>query len=258
MYNLNKDSILSKLNYPISICIESSVSSTNEVLKDIANKGETEGYVLISKHQTNGKGRLNRQFFSENGLYFSILLRPDLSLDNAVMITVAAAVAVAKAIDKVCKKPCQIKWVNDIFLNDKKICGILTESKVKSNSQLEYAILGIGINILPPKNDFPNDIKHIAGTLFENESIDNETVNSLIAEIINTFFDYYQNLTNKDYMPDYKNLSYIIGKKINIIQNNKSIPATAVDIDDNAQLIAKLSDGTKTIVSSGEISIRLA
>ena len=235
MYNLNKDSILSKLNYPISICIESSVSSTNEVLKDIANSGEAEGYVLISKHQTKGKGRLNRQFFSENGLYFSILLRPDLSLDNAVMITVAAAVAVAKA-----------------------ICGILTESKVKSNSKLEYAILGIGINILPPKNDFPNDIKHIAGTLFENESIDNETVNSLIAEIINVFFYYYQNLTNKDYMPDYKNLSYIIGKKINIIQNNKVIPATAVDIDDNAQLIAKLSDGTKTIVSSGEISIRLA
>jgi BirA family biotin operon repressor/biotin-[acetyl-CoA-carboxylase] ligase len=137
------------------------VDSTNNKLKELARQGAPEGTVVIAKEQTHGKGRMNRSFHSpaETGIYMSILLRPKFSTADAILITTAAAVAVAQAVEAVAGREAKIKWVNDVFCDGKKICGILTEASVDIESgSLEYAILGIGINVIAPQNGFLDDI----------------------------------------------------------------------------------------------------
>ena len=126
------------------------LDSTNSYLKEMAAKGAQEGTIIIANRQSAGRGRLGRSFFSpeEKGIYMSILLRPDISLERAVLITSMAAVAVAEAIEQVSGIQTKIKWVNDIFLNKKKVCGILTEAGIDAETgTLEYAVLGIGVNV---------------------------------------------------------------------------------------------------------------
>ena len=130
------------LNYKNDIIVVDSVESTNTALKQMAADGADEGTVLIAKSQTKGRGRLGRSFVSDDGgLYLSLLLRPKSSAEASLLITVAAAVSVAVAIENICQKNCQIKWVNDIYLNGKKVSGILTEGAINpQNGRLDYAV----------------------------------------------------------------------------------------------------------------------
>lgn len=246
------------LSCPAKIDVIKSASSTNDLVKAAAENGTDEGYCIIAAEQTKGKGRLGRSFFSPNsGIYMSILLRPVISPADSLMITTAAAVAVARAIDEVCGKHCEIKWVNDIFLNGLKICGILTEAAMDFESgRLQYAVLGIGVNLAHPKDDFPSELKGIAGAIFS-EPQSNSIKNRLCAEIINNFFKFYSKLDKKEYMAEYKSRSLVIGRPIYVIKHDSEAKAIAIDIDDNARLIVEYEDGSKDAVSTGEISIRL-
>ena len=145
--------ILGKTGYDIHV--EKTVTSTNTVLKELAKDGAPSGYVLLAQQQTAGKGRLGRRFYSpdKTGVYLSVILRPKLTIENALFITTSAAVAVSRAIETISnnKVKAQIKWVNDVYVDNKKVCGILTEAAVDFESGgLEYAVLGIGVNILAP------------------------------------------------------------------------------------------------------------
>ena len=133
-----------------------SVTSTNDIVKELAKDGNDEGYVLIADSQTQGKGRLSRSFYSpdNSGIYMSILLRPKLQAKDFPLITTCCAVAVAKAIEKVCKIDAKIKWVNDIYISGKKVCGILVESGISNDSS--FAVVGIGVNVSVPKDNFPD------------------------------------------------------------------------------------------------------
>lgn len=232
------------------------IDSTNTFAKKLAQQGASHGHVVISEQQTSGKGRLERNFYSptNSGIYMTILLRPKLSMDKASLITSCAAAAVALAIENVTGINTKIKWVNDIFVNGKKLCGILTEAGMDFESgTLEYAVVGIGINV--STESFPDELKNVATSLAI-ESKSTFSRSRLIAEILNVFEEYYDTIETKEFLSEYISRSNIIGKEITVIGAVESYTATAVKIDDNARLIVKTSDGIEKILNSGEISIR--
>jgi len=165
---------------------------------------------------------------------------------------------VVEAIEKITKKKVSIKWVNDVFKDGKKICGILTQASTKMDSSyLEYAIVGIGINVFEP-TDIPEELKDIMTSLYEkNEDYEKDVIAKLIAEIINIFFDYYNDLDKKEYVDKYKKYSMVVGKDVYVLKNNTKTKVKVLDIDDECRLIVEHEDKTVETLSSGEISLRL-
>lgn len=240
------------------ISVFDSVTSTNALLKEQAFDGENEGAVIIADSQTNGRGRFSRKFHSpkNSGIYMSILLKPDLSTENSVLITAAAAAAVSLAAENLSGKKTQIKWVNDVLIKNKKICGILTEGGLNPKTGgFDWAVLGIGINAYAPKGGFSEEIKDIATCVFEKQAPDLR--NRFIAEILNLFWDFYINLDKKTFFKPYKNRMVAIGKEINVIKNGDSQTATCLDLDSNCRMLVEYKNGEKELLCSGEISVRL-
>lgn len=267
-YNIiqNIETYLSKdLKNIFNIIKYDTISSTNNVLKDMAKEDANEWTVLIANEQTSGKGRLNRSFYSpsNSGIYMSILLKPNFSPYETLFLTPMTAVVVSEAIDKVFGINTGIKWVNDIYLNDKKVCGILAEGSIsKDGLKNEYVIIGIGINILNPDNDFPSEIKEIAGSLVSNDDIKNKELfvenlkNRLVAEILTKMYKYY-NANDRAFMNKYKNKSILLNKEIYILGDENKEKWRVLDIDTNASLVVENKEGIIKNISSGEVSVRL-
>ena len=236
-----------------------SVDSTNTALKSRASQGAPEGTVVVAEEQTGGKGRQGRRFYSPagTGIYCSILLRPSLRALDATLITTAAAVAVASSIETVTGIDAKIKWVNDVFCHGKKVCGILTEGSFDMESGgLEYAVLGIGVNIKKPEAGYPPELLNVAGALYEDSGPEVETRSRLIAEILNKFWGYYKNLTDKLFLAEYKARSFIIGRDVDVVTGDSLRKARALDIDGDCRLVVCFEDGSVEALSSGEVSIR--
>ncbi len=229
--------------------------STNNYARSKAYSGEDEGYVVLAKAQTGGKGRRGRSFFSpsDSGLYMSLLLRPQLAPNETVKLTAVAAVAVCEAIEALSDDKASIKWVNDIFVDGKKVCGILTESSFLNGSdKMDYAIVGIGINVTEPSNGFPNEIKDIAGHV---NLTDTGGKNKLAAEILNRFMNYYKN--NIDCTEKYRERNFAIGKNVAVITATDTKKAVVVGVDDDYRLIVQYDNGINDHLYSGEISIKI-
>ena len=255
---------LEKINEFLSVGLKSAqielfeeISSTNTYLKEKGAERE-EMSVAVASKQTAGKGRLGRSFYSpqESGVYFSVLLKPTLAIDKAILITTAAAVAVTRALELLGQKNSKIKWVNDVFVNNKKVCGILTESVINLEAKaLDFAVLGVGINLLEPKNGFPEEISSIAGAAFtEQKPFLKER---FIAEFLNEFYKIYVKLDEAEFMQEYKDKCFCIGKEISVISGDTVRQGTAISVDENARLLVKFSDDSKEFISSGEISIKI-
>ncbi len=243
----------------LRIEVKKSVTSTNTVLKEYAAKGEAEGKLLIAEEQTSGRGRLGRSFFSpaNTGIYMSVLLRPKLTVEDSLFITTAAAVAVARAIETITGVRAEIKWVNDIFCSGKKVCGILTEAGIDFESGgLEYAVLGIGINVARPGEGFPSELEDIITGVFGKGQYGSDVRSRLIAEVMNIFWDYYDNISRKTFLKEYRERSFLLGKEVNVITGNSTKQAVALDIDDDARLVVKMADGEIKALSSGEVSVK--
>ena len=226
------------------------ISSTNEVAKNLALSGAKHGTVVISEEQTAGKGRLGRSFYSpaNTGIYMSIILRPNLTAMDSVLITTSSSVIICEAIKKVTGIDCQIKWINDIYLNNKKVGGILTEASTNFESgTIDYLILGIGINFNPPKDDFPKELKSIASSLFNNDK-NNINRNMLCAEIINNILNMIPRINKKR--------SIVLNEEIMYINSGISFKAKAIDIKDDGSLVVQHDDGSIKTLNSGEVSIR--
>lgn len=232
--------------------------STNVLLRSRAAFGAQEGTVIIAGEQSGGKGRMGRSFFSpgNTGVYMSVLLKPQIVPEDAVQITTAAAVAVCRALERCGVYDSQIKWVNDVFIRGKKVCGILTEASFNSRSNsLDYAVLGVGINIYVPEQGFPEDIKTVAGAVFENPQ--QGLRNRFVAAFLEEFFAFYKEFSSKKYLDEYRKRNFVLGKKVYIIQNGKRELGKAVEIDDKCNLTAELEDGTLKKLYFGEISLQL-
>lgn len=245
-------------NSKFNISVYDRVDSTNALLKNQAQKGADEGTVIIADSQTKGRGRFVRKFHSPKncGIYMSMLLKPDLPVENAVLITAAAATAVSKAVENISGKSTQIKWVNDILIENKKVCGILTEGGINlKTGGFDWAVVGIGVNVYLPDGGFDEEISKIAGAVFEKKKEDLR--NRFTAEIINCFWDYYKNLSDKTFFEDYKKRMLAIGKEITVIKNESKINAKCLDLDSQCRLLVEYENENTEYLSSGEISIKI-
>ena len=243
----------------LTLQVYRSISSTNTVLKAMAEQAAGEGLCLIAGEQTAGRGRRGRSFYSppDSGIYMSILLRPTLHAVDATSITACAAVAVAEAIEHLAPVRAEIKWVNDIYVNGKKVCGILTEASLDcENGLVNYLIVGIGINTRVPTDDYPEELRSIAGPAFGEEAIP-ELRCRLAAGVLDRLMYYYRNLSEKPWADEYRRRSFILGKEINILATGKEPePAVALDLDENFGLIVRTENGELRHLNSGEVSVR--
>lgn len=248
----------------VDIEVYKSIDSTNLKAKEYGAAGRKEVAVIVSESQTAGRGRKGRSFYSPDmsGVYISFLFRPKFSVSQSMYLTTAAAVAAARTIEEVSGYKTGIKWVNDVFCHNKKVCGILTEAALNvENGSLDYAVTGIGFNIKEPKGGFPEEIKDIAGAIFVGDTDTNgksetDIRSRIAAGMIQHFLEYYERLTERTYMDEYKMRSFLIGKEIYTL-SEPPIYGTAIGIDDEAHLILRTYDGNEIVLSSGEVSVRL-
>ncbi|MCR5704057.1 MAG: biotin--[acetyl-CoA-carboxylase] ligase [Eubacterium sp.] len=257
---LSAQSIAKYCNHSLTIEVYETITSTNTVLKEKAGEGAEHGTVLVAKEQTSGRGRMGKEFYSpsQTGIYLSILLRPQFPASQSLFLTTAAAVATARAIEDISSQKAQIKWVNDIYIGSKKVCGILTEAAFNiETNQLDYAIVGIGVNLLKPSH-FPSSIQDIATAVFDVPPEDPNYQSIFVANLLNYFMEYYEHFESKEYLQEYIDRSMLIGKSIFVIRNNKSIPATALAINADCHLQVRYEDGTEEWLSSGEVSTKLS
>ena len=244
----------------LELQVYKTITSTNTVLKALAAEGAPAGLALIAGEQTAGRGRMGRSFYSpaDSGLYLSLLLRPNVSAVEATRLTACAAVAVAETIEELSGRPAQIKWVNDIFADGRKVCGILTEASVDcENGMMHYVIIGLGVNTRVPAGDFPEELKGIAGAAFDADSIP-ELRCRLAAGILDRLAEYTENPGASRVFEGYKNRSLVLGKQINILAPGRDpVPAEVLDLEEDYALLVRLPDGSTTRLNSGEVSIRV-
>ena len=242
----------------LSLHVYDAVDSTNLVLRKLASEGAPEGTVVIAAEQTGGRGRKGRSFYSPQGtgVYVSLLLKPKIAPDDATLITTTAAVAVCGAVEALSGETASIKWVNDVFLRGKKVCGILTEGSFDMESgQFEYAVLGTGINVYEPAGGFPQEIREIAGSVLTSPTPDGK--NRTIAEYLNRFLPLYRALGSEETNAEYRKRSFVLGKLVNVISVSSTTPARAIDVDERCRLVVEYEDGHREALSSGEISVRV-
>lgn len=247
------------------------IDSTNlEAKRLVAKKSSATKQVFLAKRQTAGRGRLGRSFFSpeETGLYMSLLLQIDEKLLDTDLITPAAGVAVCRTIDffydeKGKKANPQIKWVNDIYLNKKKVCGILTEGILNpKEGKISQVIIGIGVNLFEPKTGFPPEIENIAGFVFNKDFFKNpeEAKYQFVAKLLENLEITLEKSQEKITMEEYKERSLVIGKTVTVITPQKQYAALVKDVTEKGHLIVEYEENgqiQQTELLSGEVSLKL-
>ena len=212
-----------------------------------------EGTVYLTDCQSGGRGRQGHSFYSPKGMgiYFSILTRPKESSGNALTITTHAAVAVVRAVKELYNISLSIKWVNDLFLNGKKVCGILAEGKFCP--ALEYCIMGIGINLFTPEGGYPAEISEIAGSLFgeyQEERFFDFDRNQLMATIL---YHYFCICDEKEVLPEYRENNLVLGRRVSFSENGIEKEGVVTAITKHGELFLRLDSGVSQILLSGEV-----
>ena len=236
-----------------------SLESTNTLAKDLARENESEGIVVISEEQTSGRGRLGRNWTSpkKKGIWMSIVVKPNIEPIDASKITQITAASVYRALSEMDIET-SIKWPNDIILNDKKICGILTEMSSEM-MQINYMVVGIGINVNLDLEDLPEDLREKASSIkIETGSETNRK--ELVARILNNFEYFYNLFVNQGDISEAIDIcrkkSILIGKEVRVIERDKEFERIAVDLTDKGELIVKDDKGNPSVLISGEVSVR--
>ena len=239
-----------KLDYEFDIVVKKTTESTNKEAKELFLKNR-KNVLVIAEEQTAGRGRFDRKFSSPEGkgIYMSLAFSVSDFFKEFSYITPFAAVAVSQAIRKIYHVEPKIKWVNDVYINNKKVCGILSEI-VFCQSQPDFVIVGIGVNV--HKYTFEDELKQIA-TSIENECEFVSSRNKLVSEIVNVFLSMKDNET---ILGEYRKNSLIIGKNVTVYSGNDVFEAYVEDIDKNANLVVRTDFGKRTI-NAGEVSIKL-
>lgn len=244
--------------HPFAISVRKRVDSTNSEARRRAAEGAPEGTVIVAEEQTDGKGRPGKTFFSpaSSGLYLSIVLHPTLAADRGQFLTCAAAVAGAQAIEQVTGKEALIKWVNDIYCDERKVAGILTEGMVDMESgRFEHAVLGIGVNVKPPADGFPRDIADVAGAVLDDRT--GAVRCELAAAILTRFWNLYRHVADASFYDEYRRRCFLLGQPLVVRQGPSRVRARAVDLTTDFKLVVELPDKTRRELPYGEVSTRL-
>ena len=251
-------------HHPIDWVIQTmeSTTSTNDLAKLYSNQNSTTPAIFISEEQTAGRGRLGRKFVSpaKSGLYISLCLFPTIALEDLSLITCATAVACVETLEQLTGKSLNIKWVNDLFYQDKKVGGILTEVISDFESQqVQSLIVGMGINLVEAPDAFPKELHSIVGSIFSSKKeyeAQSFNRNHFIATFLEKWVFYYKNLSKRDFIDSYRKHSNVIGKAVKVIEGNHVYDAFAKDIDENGRLLVEKEDNSLHALSYGEVSIR--
>ncbi len=245
---------MTDLSKKLKLIVLKTIDSTNNEAKRMMADGFRGNALLVANEQTKGRGRLGKSFYSpkNTGIYISFLFSTDVRMSNAIQVTTATAVAVVRAIESLTNLRPMIKWVNDVYIGNKKVCGILTEAVTDFETGLvQSIIIGIGINL--STEIFPEEIKDTACSI----GVNGLSRNKVIAAVSNELLAICTNLENKSYIKTYRDRSLILGKSIDFYKNNVKYNAIAVDIDSTGGLIVKLPNGRTEVLNSGEITVRM-
>ena len=236
------------------------VESTNNLCKTLAAQGAPDGTVILADHQTGGRGRMGRSFFSPPGMgvYLSVILRPDTAPQNLLHLTCAFAAAMCDAVERACGLRPEIKWTNDLIHGGRKLSGILTELSIEAESgRVQYAVLGIGVNCGQKPGDFPPEVADKAGSLSMavGGPVDR---NRLAAEMIRSSEELSRTLLTEKacWMEKYRRDCMTIGKDVEVLRFDAMEKGRALDVDENGGLVVRYPDGREETVSSGEVSVR--
>ena len=230
--------------------------STNLLLKERA-AALPEWYTVIARQQTAGRGRMGRSFCSPegSGLYMSVLLRPKLAAEDVSLITPAAAVAVCRAAEELGADRAEIKWVNDVLIRGRKVCGILTEAGFDPRTGApDYAVLGVGINVTEPAGGFPPEIADVAGAVFA--AREEDTPDRLAAAFLRQLYGIVEALPSRSFVAEYQARSCLPGRRVNVLRGGEARKARALAVDDRCRLLVRYEDGTEEALFSGEVSVR--
>ena len=236
------------------------IDSTNTQAKLLAAQGAPHGTVLIADHQTGGRGRRGRSFHSPagTGIYMSVILRPDCLPTDLMHLTCAAAVAMCDAVERSAGFRPGIKWTNDLVFGKRKLAGILTELGLSPTGKLDYAIIGIGINLCQQPEDFPEEIREIAGSLasVSGQEIHRATVAAAMMDALYRMDQ--QLLTGKESITEqYRRDCITLGQEVSVIRADGAVRhGTALDIDAEGALLVRYPSGEIEVVNSGEVSVR--
>ena len=236
------------------------LDSTNTYAKRLHAAGNRNPAVILAERQTAGHGRLSRPFYSpgKTGLYMSLYYPCTSLVKDAVSITAATAVAVSQAIEATSNRTACIKWVNDIYLDEKKACGILVEGSLPANgSDTGYIVIGIGINVCMPDAGFPPDIADKATSVFPDSRDAQRRKISLAAEIINRLTEYLLHPEERAFAEEYLARSFLPGRTVQVVSvSGQATDALVVSVEPDFRLRVRYDDGTEELLRSGEVSLR--
>ncbi len=233
------------------------LNSTNEFAKSLAREGALEGTIVIADTQTSGKGRLGRTWVSppKTGIWLSLILRPEIKPQHAGQLTLLSGLCMCEAIHNITGMNSYIKWPNDVVVNGKKVCGILTEMNAEIE-RVNHVVLGIGVNV--NQNEFNEDLPYATSLSIEGKT--NYKRSIIVKEFIDIFEKAYETYkvseSLAEFLPRYENRCITLGKEVKIIEGGKEIIAKAINVEENGNLIVMLSDGTKKQIYAGEVSVR--
>ncbi|HFI0716355.1 TPA: bifunctional biotin--[acetyl-CoA-carboxylase] ligase/biotin operon repressor BirA [Streptococcus suis] len=242
------DLISQELQLPVHLNTDS--DSTQLDAKQGIETGHASPAIYLAPYQNKAKGRFGRPFYASKsgGIYMSLRLSPNVPFLEFKPYTILAAAAVVKAIQSLCDLDVQIKWVNDIYLGEKKVAGILTEAiSSMENQRVTDVIIGVGINV--HIDDFPKELRQSAGNLFDDQPP--FTRNQLITAIWKAFLE----TDDKELIALYKEKSLVVGQQVSFVENQVEFKGTAIAVTDTGNLVIQLNNGKAKIISSGEISL---
>lgn len=238
------------------------IDSTNNYLKREAQNGLPDGAAAVADQQTGGRGRLGRSFASPEGkgIYFSLLLRPEVPPAQAVNLTAYVAVAVCDGIEAATGLRPKIKWTNDIIMNDHKVCGILTEMAIEGESgALQYVIPGIGVNVNQSESDWPEELRPIAGSIAQavGHPVPRGHLAACLLNALDRMYCDWLAGNRRPYLEQYRRDCITLGREVRLVRpGGEERTATAVAVDDQFGLVVRYPDGREETVTSGEVSVR--
>ena len=242
-----------------SILFSREVDSTNEWAKELAMYGAREGTVVIAETQKRGRGRLGREWVSPTGgLWFSLILRPKLRPAEAVKLTFVAGLAVAKALREMFDLKVETKWPNDVLVNRRKICGILTEMNTTGET-VNFVVVGIGVNVnFDVEKAFPEQLRKVATSL-ENELGQEIRLEELFRGLLERLENLYEVFTKEGFKPvlkKWKDHAGFLGHQVEVTSPTEKSSGLALDVDHDGTLVLRLENGTKRRVFVGDVSLR--
>lgn len=255
---LSADGIRARLkNKDVPVSVLEVTASTNRAAKQAGiAENAPNGTIIAARCQTEGSGRRGRSFYSpaESGIYFTVVLRPQKDVQDSLLLTTAAAVAAIQGVEEICKVALSVKWMNDLYLNGKKVGGILTEAVTDFESgAIEFVVVGIGLNLYEPENGFPKELQEKAGAILPREiSVDR---NALIAAIVNALLEEAQ---KEEISSLYRERNIVPGHMVTVTTSHREYDAEAVEILPDGRLVVRDEKGREELLAFGDVSLRFS